>query len=169
MTTYRVFIGLGSNLGDRFKRLVEAAEALRRIPDSSVVWFSSVYEADPWGNTSQPTFLNAAAELTTTLPPPALLAELKAIETRLGRTAPPERWGPREIDLDILLYDGVVYSDATVSVPHRDLEHRRFVLVPLREIAGDVVHPVSGLTVNDLAAACADQGRVVKTSYHIPV
>ncbi len=169
MTTYRVFIGLGSNLGDRFKRIVDAAEALRQIPDSSVVWFSSVYEAEPWGKSDQPRFLNAVAEVTTTLEPPAMLEKLKGIETRLGRSVQTERWGPREIDLDILVYDGVVYEDHTVSVPHRDLEHRRFALVPLREIAGDLIHPVSGLTVNELAAACADQGRVVKTSYHIPV
>jgi 2-amino-4-hydroxy-6-hydroxymethyldihydropteridine diphosphokinase len=166
MKSYRVFIGLGANVGDRFAYLLKAAAELRALRESSVVWFSPVYESDPWGKTDQPKFLNAAAEVTTTLPPVELLEELKAIETKLGRTTH-ERWGPREIDLDILLYDGLVFNDANVSVPHVDLEHRRFALVPLREIAPDVVHPVSGLTITELAAACADQGRVVKTSFHL--
>jgi len=166
MKSYRVFIGLGANVGDRFGYLMKAAAELRGLQESSVVWFSPVYEADPWGKMDQPKFLNAAAELTTALSPIELLMELKAIETRLGRTTH-DRWGPREIDLDILLYDGMVFSDDNVTVPHVDLEHRRFALVPLREIAPDVVHPVSGLTITELAAACADQGRVVKTSFHL--
>jgi len=166
MKSYRVFIGLGANVGDRFAFLTRAAAQLRALRESSVVWFSPVYEADPWGKTDQPKFLNAAAEVTTALGPSELLPELKAIEESLGRTTH-ERWGPREIDLDILLYDGLSYSDDQVTVPHVDLEHRRFALVPLREIAPDVVHPVNGLTITELAAACADQGRVVKTSFHL--
>jgi 2-amino-4-hydroxy-6-hydroxymethyldihydropteridine diphosphokinase len=166
MKSYRVFIGLGANVGDRFAYLTRAAGELRGLRDSSVIWFSPVYESDPWGKADQPKFLNAAGELTTTLSPSDLLPELKAIEQKLGRSSH-ERWGPREIDLDILLYDGEVYHDDLVTVPHVDLEHRRFALVPLREIAPDVVHPVSGLTITELAAACADQGRVVKTIFHL--
>ena len=166
MKSYRVFIGLGANVGDRFAYLTKAAAELRALPESSVVWFSPVYEADPWGKVDQPKFLNAAAELTTALSPLEMLMELKSIETRLGRTTH-ERWGAREIDLDILLYDGLVYSDDQVTVPHVDLEHRRFALVPLREIAPDVIHPKNGMTITELAAACADQGRVVKTSFHL--
>lgn len=168
MTTYRVFVGLGSNVGDRFRYLADAAAAMRTLPGTSVVWFSPVYESDAWGKTDQPRFLNAACELTTTLGPAALLAALKEIETRLGRVGR-EQWGPREIDLDILVYDGLVFEDGEVCVPHRELAHRRFALVPLREIAPDLVHPVSGLTVGEMAAACADQGRVVRSSYHITV
>jgi len=166
MKSYRVFIGLGANVGDRFAYLLKAAGELRSLRESSVVWFSPVYEADPWGKSEQPKFLNAAAEITTALSPSELLPELKSIEQKLGRTGH-ERWGPREIDLDILLYDGLRYSDDLVTVPHVDLEHRRFALVPLREIAPDVVHPVNGMTITELAAACADQGRVVKTSFHL--
>jgi 2-amino-4-hydroxy-6-hydroxymethyldihydropteridine diphosphokinase len=166
MKSYRVFIGLGTNVGDRFGYLTKAASELRTLRESSVVWFSPIYEADPWGKADQPKFLNAAAEVTTTLTPVELVEELKAIEAKLGRSTH-DRWGPREIDLDILLYDGLVFSDDRVTVPHVDLEHRRFALVPLREIAPDVVHPVSGLTITELAAACADQGRVVKTSFHL--
>jgi 2-amino-4-hydroxy-6-hydroxymethyldihydropteridine diphosphokinase len=148
--------------------LMDAAVALRSIPGTSVVWFSSVYETDAWGMKDQPRFLNAACEVNTTLEPPALLAALKEMEIRLGRSMH-EHWGPREIDLDILLYDGLVFEDEEVCVPHRELSNRRFALVPLRDIAPDLVHPVTGLTVVEMAAACAEQGRVVKSIHHIPV
>jgi 2-amino-4-hydroxy-6-hydroxymethyldihydropteridine diphosphokinase len=159
---------MGANVGDRFKYLMDAARALRALPDTTVVWFSPVYDSDAWGKTDQPRFLNAACEMNTTLAPPTLLAALKNIEQSVGRTDH-EHWGPREIDLDILVYDGLTFEDDEVCVPHRDLEHRRFALVPLRDIAPDLVHPVNGLTVQEMAAACADQGRVVRTTYHLPV
>ena len=162
---YRVFLGLGSNVGNREEYLNRAAVAISRLPETRVVWFSSVYETEPYGNAEQSKFLNAAAEIETALYPPQLLAALKQIETETGRKSS-EHWGPREIDIDILLYDALVFSDASVTVPHADLEHRRFVLVPLREIAPDLVHPVTGLTVEEMAAACTG-GRVVNTSFHI--
>ncbi len=166
MKTYSVFIGLGSNVGERHRYLNLAAAELRRLPETKVVWYSSVYETDPYGVTDQPKFLNAAGELETSFLPPDLLKELKRIEQSVGRIER-ERWGPREIDLDILLYDGLVYSDETVTVPHPELERRKFVLVPLREIAPDLVHPVNGMTMEELVRQCSDEGRVVKTSYHI--
>jgi 2-amino-4-hydroxy-6-hydroxymethyldihydropteridine diphosphokinase len=163
---YRVFLGLGSNLGERHEYLTRAARALAGLPGSRLVWCSSVYETDPYGNTAQGKFLNAAAEMETPLDPPGLLGEIKRIEETIGRT-PSERWGPREIDIDILVYDGLVYSAGGLDVPHPDMEHRRFVLVPLREIAPDLVHPVNGMTVEEMAKSCRDVSRVVKTSYHI--
>jgi 2-amino-4-hydroxy-6-hydroxymethyldihydropteridine diphosphokinase len=168
MKSYNVFIGLGSNLGEREKYLNDAAAAITSVRNTRLVWVSPVYESDPYGNTDQPKFLNAVVELETALEPPDLLVELKGIEARLGRTNT-ERWGPREIDLDILVYDGVVLKTETVQVPHPDLENRRFVLLPLREIAPDLVHPVSGMTITELAAACTGGGRVMPTTYHIKV
>jgi 2-amino-4-hydroxy-6-hydroxymethyldihydropteridine diphosphokinase len=162
---YRVFLGLGSNLGERQEYLNRAARAVNSLPETRVVWCSSVYETDPVGKTDQPKFFNAAAEIETVMKPPELLAALKNIEAAIGRQ-PTERWGPREIDIDILLYDGVVYADDSLSVPHADLEHRRFALVPLREIAPDLVHPITGLTVEEMAAACSG-GRIVKTSFQV--
>jgi 2-amino-4-hydroxy-6-hydroxymethyldihydropteridine diphosphokinase len=166
MKTYSVFVGLGSNVGERHRYLNLAAAELRALPEAKVVWYSSVYETDPWGMKDQPKFLNAVAELETTLQPPGLVRELKRIEQSLGRREGP-KWGPREIDLDILLYDGLVFSDETVTVPHPELEHRKFVLLPLNEIAPDLVHPISGMTIGELAKQCRDVGRMVKTSFHI--
>jgi 2-amino-4-hydroxy-6-hydroxymethyldihydropteridine diphosphokinase len=163
---YRVFLGLGSNLGARQDFLNSAVVEIARLPGGRLMWCSSVYETEPYGNTAQGKFLNAAAEIETPLDPPALMGEVKRIEKALGRTVS-GRWGPREIDIDILLYDGLVHSGDGLEVPHPGLERRKFVLVPLREIAPDLIHPVNGLTVSEMAAACRDNSRVVKTTYHI--
>ncbi|MBI4535924.1 MAG: 2-amino-4-hydroxy-6-hydroxymethyldihydropteridine diphosphokinase [Ignavibacteriae bacterium] len=163
---YSVFLGLGSNLGERQKYLNSAARELQKLPNTSVVWTSSIYETDPYGKPDQPKFLNAAVELETSLMPGELYEEVKAIENRLGRSST-ERWGPREIDIDILVYDGLVHKDERVTVPHPELEKRKFVLLPMSEIAPDLVHPTSGLTISELLAACHDNGRAVKSSYRI--
>jgi len=166
--TYSVFIGLGSNVGDRFKHLVAAAREIKNLPEVKYIWSSSVYDTDPWGQPGQARFLNAVVEVETSLGPRELLQKIKEIEARLGRTTT-DRWGPREIDCDILLYEGLVHKDDVVQVPHVDLEQRRFALVPLREIAPELVHPVSGMTMEELAASCSDRGKVLMTSYKINV
>jgi 2-amino-4-hydroxy-6-hydroxymethyldihydropteridine diphosphokinase len=164
--SYRVFLGLGSNLGTRAEYLNSAAAAIARLPGCRLLWCSSVYESDPYGNTEQGKFLNAVAEIETSLLPPALLAAVKGVEGALGRS-PSVHWGPREIDIDILVYDGLVHSGEGLNVPHPDMEHRKFVLVPMMELAPDLVHPVNGMTVEEMASACRDESRVVKTTYHI--
>jgi 2-amino-4-hydroxy-6-hydroxymethyldihydropteridine diphosphokinase len=164
LRTYDVFVGLGANLGDRAAALNAAGAALGRLAGTRVLAGSPVYETSPVGVTEQPLFLNAVVWLETVLEPAALLRETQRIESVLGRVHR-ERWGPREIDIDILLYDGLVYVDPAVQVPHPELENRRFVLVPLRDIAPDVVHPVNGRTIGELAAACSGQGGIKRTSY----
>lgn len=166
MKSYSVFLGLGSNLGERQKFLQQATNELKKLPSSKIIWTSSVYETEPFGKPDQPKFLNACVEMETTFGPAELYLKVKAIEQQVGRMES-ERWGPREIDIDILVYAGMVFNNDTVSVPHNEMESRRFVLVPLREIAPDLVHPVNGLTVEELAAACKDTGKVIKTSYKI--
>lgn len=168
MKVYTAYIGLGANLGERHLALRRAAEALSTLPQTTVIQHSSIYETEPYGRKDQPRFLNAVSEIETALMPAALLQELKQLEHSLGRTHS-EHWGPREIDLDILLYDGLVYSDDRVQVPHADLEARKFALVPLREIAPDVIHPQSGMMVSELLATCPDTSRVVKTLYRMPL
>jgi len=164
MKHYRVFLGLGSNVGERQKFLNRAVGELQNVHDTKVVWASSVYETDPVGKTDQPKFLNAALEIETALPPGELHGELQSIEQRVGRRKG-ERWGPREIDIDVLLYDGLVFNDGGFQVPHPEMEGRKFVLVPLKEIAPDLVHPINGMTVEEMVQACKDTGRVVQ-SYH---
>ncbi len=166
MKVYHVFLGLGSNLGNRHTNLQRAVDEIKSIQDVSVVWASSVYETEPWGKKDQPAFLNICMEINTPLLPGELLKSLKKIESGLARSSG-ERWGPREIDIDILVYDGFVHEDAEVTVPHPELEHRKFVLVPLQEIAPDLVHPVNGMTMTELLRATGDKGRVVKTVHHL--
>jgi 2-amino-4-hydroxy-6-hydroxymethyldihydropteridine diphosphokinase len=164
--TYEAYLGLGANLGDRGAALNGAAAAIAKIPGVRLLDVSPVYETEPIGAVEQPPFLNAVVAVETTLAPADLLPLLREIETALGRRER-ERWGPREIDIDILLYDGLVYSDEAVTVPHPEMERRRFVLVPLREIAPDLVHPVNGMRVEEMAAAVRDNGRVKLSSTRI--
>ena len=166
MKRFTVYLGLGSNLGEREKLLNRAVSELKKVRETNVVWTSSIYETDPYGKTEQPKFLNAVLQVETTLLPPDLFDETLKIEMIVGRMQS-ERWGPREIDIDILLYEGLVFENESVSVPHPELDKRKFVLVPLREIAPDCVHPVSGLTIEELSTECTDNTRVVKSSYHI--
>jgi len=124
-------IGIGANLGDAATNVERAIEALCEV--GTVTARSSLYRSRPWGNPDQPDFTNAVARVETPMAPRALLSTLQTIERRLGRV-PGERWGPRAIDLDILLYDDLGFEDDRLRVPHRYLFQRAFVLVPLAEI-----------------------------------
>ena len=150
MTT--VYLGLGSNLGDRRRNLEAALDALRAHPQIAVSAVSAFLETDPVGGPpGQGKFLNAAAEIETDLAPEALLEELKRVERALGRTPGP-RWGPREVDLDILLYGEEILETEALVIPHPRMRERRFVLAPLAEIAPDARDPVTKQTVRELLA-----------------
>lgn len=140
----RAYVGLGANLGDRAGALVAARDGLARL--GRIVASSSLYETAPWGRTDQPAFLNACCAVETAVTPPALRDELARIEAELGRS-PGERWGPREIDLDLLLYGQTVWRSEGLAVPHGRLLERVFALAPLAEIAPDVPVPDAGVTV----------------------
>lgn len=148
-----VYLGLGSNLGDRWAALSDALALLNAAPGLTLTACSSVYETEPWGVTDQPAFLNLAAGFATTLPPPALLAVCQSVEAQVGRT-PTYRWGPRTIDVDLLLYgDRIVCQDnPDLRIPHPRLRERAFVLAPLAEIAASVAVPPDGATVGALLA-----------------
>ena len=146
------FVGLGSNLGEPAAQVERAIEALRRLPHSSMTKRSSLYRTAPWGGIEQPDFVNGVVAIETTLTAQALMEELLAIERRLGRRRDVERYGPRMIDLDLLLYDDAVIDEPQLRVPHPHMHERAFVLVPLAEIAPDVAIPGQGSVVAALAA-----------------
>lgn len=143
-----VYIGLGSNVGDREGQLARAVGCLGLIDAVAVLRRSSLYDSAPVGPT-QPRYLNAVVELECGLEPQRLLAILKQIETDLGRT-PGQRWGPRAVDLDILLWQDRVVADGNLQVPHVELHNRRFVLEPLCELAPGAMHPVLGETAEQM-------------------
>ena len=158
MKTTTAYLGLGSNLGDREVNLREALSLLGR--GESLTALSSVYETEPWGYTSQPPFLNLVCALETNLSPHGLLELAHGVERELGR-APTFRYGPRSMDVDILLYGNEVIQTPDLQVPHPLISQRAFVLVPLAEIAPGLVHPSLGKSIEELLAEVPGREKVV--------
>lgn len=151
------YIGLGSNLGDPAARLRAALGAIAALEGVTALVASPFYRTAPFGPVVQPDFVNAAAGVLTTLDPETLHAALKDLEQRLGRRPPRERWGPREIDLDLLVHGAARRDTPTLSLPHPGIPQRDFVLYPLRDIAPDLLVPGLG-RVHGLAARVEDRG-----------
>jgi 2-amino-4-hydroxy-6-hydroxymethyldihydropteridine diphosphokinase len=144
---HTLYIALGSNLGNRLANLKAAIDNLR--PQLKVNKESHVYETPPWGYTDQPAFLNQVVEAETYMEPEPLLHHLKRLELALGRT-PSFQNGPRLIDIDILFFDDLILDSPALKLPHPSIQERAFVLVPLADLAPDLVHPVLNESVNDL-------------------
>ena len=145
----RVFIGIGSNEGDRLEHVSRAIQRLSHTPGIQVSRMATIYDTEPLGP-PQPEYLNTVIELDTALSPQQLLDALKLLERQLGRVPSAKRWGPRVIDLDILLYDDRVLNEPALIIPHPRMHERRFVLEPLAQLAPTLVHPVLHKTVEEL-------------------
>jgi len=141
------YLGLGSNLGDREANIASALKMLGQ--EARILKVSSFYETEPVGYKDQPWFLNCVCSVETELAPQALLRLAKTIEKNLGRK-PALRFGPRLIDIDILFYDDLILDSPDLVIPHSRLAERAFVLVPLKEIAPHLVHPLLGVTIEEL-------------------
>ena len=157
-TFTRCFIGLGSNLADPLRQLRQAATALSAMPESRLTTISSIYQSHPLGPADQPDYLNAVAMLDTRLAPLVLLDALQAIELQQGRVRL-QHWGPRTLDLDLLLYGAETIDLPRLQVPHAEMQRRNFVLIPLAELAPELVLP-DGTALQDCLRACADEGLV---------
>ncbi len=145
------YIGLGSNLGQPKTQLREALVAIGTLPKSKLVSHSSFYGSTPMGPQDQPDYVNAVAAIETELTPQALLTKLQHVEQTHGRVRKQERWGPRTLDLDILLYGDQIIETPDLVIPHYGMKEREFVLYPLHEIAPDTVLPDGDKLINLLA------------------
>lgn len=139
--TIRCYIGLGANLQQPVQQLQDAVAALTQLADSQLVAVSSFYGSRPMGPQDQPDYVNAVAAIDTKLDADSLLSQLQQIEQQQGRQRKAERWGPRTLDLDILLYGDATIATPTLTVPHYGMKQREFVLYPLHEIAPDLTLP----------------------------
>ncbi len=150
----RVFIGLGSNEGDRLQLISRAARALAKTSGITPIQMATIVETEPMGGPPQGPYLNTVLELDTTLGPRALLNACQEIERQLGRQPSAQRWGPRPIDLDLLLYEDRVMDEPGLTIPHSRLHERRFVLEPLAQLAPEFVHPVLHQSITALLQKC---------------
>lgn len=146
-----VYLSLGSNTGDRFKLIEQAVGLLNLAQDIKLIRTSALYETEPWGLKNQNWFLNMIAEIKTPLSAQDLLVKCQNIERTLGRNREKEtRWGERPIDIDIIFYGKEIINTQFLTIPHKHMHKRAFVLVPLLELVPDFVHPVSNKTVSEL-------------------
>jgi 2-amino-4-hydroxy-6-hydroxymethyldihydropteridine pyrophosphokinase len=157
----RVYLGIGTNLGDREKNLEQALDKIAEVI-GIIASRSSVYETEPWGFQSSDKFLNMVIGVDTNLKPSGLLGRLLMIESLLGRLRDGKQYSSRIIDIDILLYGRQKVDTISLKIPHPRMHQRNFVLIPLCEIAPRIVHPVFGKTMTELLKECEDAGKIKK-------
>lgn len=161
-----VFLGFGSNIGDKLGNIEKAVKLLKNLQGTEILKLSSVYETEPWGKSSSEDYYNSAAMIDTQLSAGELLKSLKRIEAEAGRTAN-EKWSDREIDIDLLFYGNEVHENEKLKIPHPEIENRKFVLIPMKEIAPDFVHPLLNKSITELLNETKDTLRVKRLNFQI--
>jgi len=156
-----VFFGLGSNLGERKETLQKAKIRIGEVI-GTVVSASSIYETEPWGFKSENNFLNMVLSVKTEISPSGLLGRILMIESQMGRVRGDTGYKSRKIDIDILLYNDEIVKEEALVIPHPKMHERRFVLVPLAEIAPEIIHPVFNKSISSLLKSCKDKSKVRK-------
>lgn len=156
-----VYLGLGSNKGERISYIEKAIEEISGLPETKMFVRSGIYETEPWGNIEQEDYLNSVIGIQTELNAEDLLKELKRIEKLIGRKEN-KKWSEREIDIDLLFYGNEIIDKDHMKVPHGQIENRRFVLVPMNEIAPGFMHPVFKKSISQLLEDTTDKLKVIK-------
>lgn len=157
--SHQVYIAIGSNLGNKKENYLEALARIAKLPKTRIIKESSVYESEPLGD-SKEWYVNGVIEIETEFRPEMLLKKLKNIERAMGRKKVRKRWGARIIDLDLLLYNSLKLDKRNLKIPHPEMHKRKFVLIPLSEIAPQIVHPILGLTISKLLVNVKDDKKV---------
>lgn len=156
---HQVYIGIGSNLGNKRENYLEALERIAKIPKTRIIKESSVYESQPHGDAKE-WYINGVIEIETEVKPELLLNKFKNIERAMGRKKVRKKWGARIIDLDLLLYDSLVLNKKNLKIPHPEMHQRKFVLIPLSELAPQVIHPVLSASISELLVSVKDDKKV---------
>ena len=159
-----VYLGLGSNKGERISYIEKAIEEISGLPETKIFVRSGIYETEPWGNIEQEDYLNSVIGIQTQLNAEDLLKELKSIEKHIGRKEN-KKWSEREIDIDLLFYGDEIIDKDHMKVPHGQIENRRFVLVPMNEIAPGFMHPVFKKSISQLLEDTTDKLKVFKYKF----
>lgn len=156
-----VYIGIGSNLGDSIKNCTEAIKRIDEIPGCTVIDSSPFYSTEPVGVEGHEWYVNSVISVMTDMPPLELMKNLLSVERGMGRKRNGSRWGPREIDLDILLYGEEVIEEDDLTVPHPLMHDRRFVMAPITAIDPDLIHPVLGKSMKDILMEIPEDEQIV--------
>ncbi len=160
-----IFLGLGSNIGNRGENISKAIEFIKNISGSEFLRCSSFYESAPWGNEFQNNFINCVVEINTEIAPEELFLILKDIEIKCGRKKR-EKWAEREIDIDILFYGDLIFEKQDFYIPHKEICNRNFVLIPMNELAPDLIHPVCKKNISEILAETGDRLECRKINFN---
>lgn len=161
----KIFLGLGSNIGNREKHISDAIEFIKNISGSEFLRCSSFFESAPWGNKLQDNFINCVVEISSEIAPEELFLILKDIEIKCGRQKR-EKWAEREIDIDILFYGNLVFEKEGLNIPHKEICNRNFVLIPMNELEPGLIHPVYKKSISEILSETGDISECKKINFN---